>query len=49
MRGYVDEICEMTPTNGLAIELGKISLSRGYHDGAVVAPLDFELDEFSGV
>jgi hypothetical protein len=49
MRSYVDEVFKRTVTNGLVIEIGKIPLSRGYRDGAVVAPLDFEIDEFSGV
>jgi hypothetical protein len=49
MREYVDKICDMTATNGVVIDLGRISLSRGYHDGAVVTPLDFELDKFSGI
>lgn len=49
MKAYVDEICRWTATNGLMVDLGGISLSRGYQDGVVVAPVDFELDEFSGV
>jgi hypothetical protein len=49
MKDYVAEICEMTATNGLMIDLGRISLSRGYQDGVVVAPVDYELDDFSGV
>lgn len=49
MSTYVDDICRVTGTNGLPIEVGRIPLSRGYRDGAVVAPLDFEIDEFSGI
>ena len=49
MKSYVREICEKTATNGLMIDLGRISLSRGYQDGVVVTPVDFEVDEFSGV
>jgi hypothetical protein len=45
MKSYVDEICEKTVKNGIAIEVGR---SKGYSDGAVVAPLDFEIDEFCG-
>jgi hypothetical protein len=46
MKGYVDEICEKTAKNGIVIEVGR---SKAYSDGAVVAPLDFEIDEFCGV
>lgn len=46
MKSYVDEICEKTAKNGRPVEVGR---SKGYSDGAVVAPLDFELDEFCGV
>ncbi|MGC2594542.1 MAG: hypothetical protein WA425_21755, partial [Xanthobacteraceae bacterium] len=46
---YVNEICEKTAANGFAIEVERIKLPSGYRDGAVVAPLDFEPDEFCGV
>ena len=49
MRSYVDEVCKRTATYGLVIEVGRIPLSRSYRDGAVVAPVDFEIDEFSGI
>jgi hypothetical protein len=45
MKKYVDEICRKAASQGTLIEVEKIQ----YRDGAVVAPLDFELDEFSGV
>jgi hypothetical protein len=45
MKSYVDEICEKTAKNGIVIEGGL----GGYSDGAVLTPLDFELDEFCGV
>jgi hypothetical protein len=38
MKDYVDEICERTGKSGLLVEVEKISLPTGYHDGAVVAP-----------
>ena len=49
MKDYVAEICEMTATNDLMIDLGRMPLSRSYQDGVVVAPVDYEIDEFSGV
>lgn len=49
MKTYIDDVCEQTARDGLAIEVDKITLPGGYSDGAVVAPLDYELDEFTGV
>jgi hypothetical protein len=49
MRDYVDDVCERTATNGLIVRVETISLPGGYRDGVVVAPLDFELDEFCGI
>jgi len=40
MKSYVDEICEKTAKDGTMVD---------GPNGAVVAPLDFEIDEFSGV
>ena len=49
MKDYVDQVCQTTATDGLTIEVRTISLPGGYRDGAVVAPLGFEPDEFCGV
>jgi hypothetical protein len=49
LKAYVDEVCNDCATNGAPIVMARISLPRGYHDGVVVAPLDFEPDEFCGV
>ena len=49
MREYVKEICEKTARTGFAVLVDRINLPSGYRDGAVVAPLDFEPDEFCGI
>jgi hypothetical protein len=49
MKNYLNEISARTAAKGLVIDVEKISLSSGYRDGVVVAPLDFEPDEFCGV
>jgi hypothetical protein len=49
MKDYVDQVCEDCAANGVAIAMDRISVPRGYRDGAVVAPLDYEDDEFCGL
>lgn len=49
MMEYVDQICRKTTDKGLIIDVEKIERPARYRDGAVVAPLDFEPDEFCGV
>jgi hypothetical protein len=49
MKDYVEDICENTAKNGLMINLGRIVPPASDHNGAVVAPLNFEVDEFSGI
>jgi hypothetical protein len=48
MKAYVAQACKDCVANGAVIELASIPYSLGYHDGAVVAPLGFETDEFCG-
>jgi hypothetical protein len=49
MKDYVDQVCEDCAANGVAIAMARISVPRGYRDGAVVAPLHYEDDEFCGL
>lgn len=49
MKAFVDEVCKDCAENGVVIATDKISLVVGYRAGAVVAPLEFEPDEFCGV
>jgi hypothetical protein len=49
MKDYVDQVCEGCAANGVAIATARISVPGGYRDGAVVAPLNFEPDEFCGI
>lgn len=43
---YVDDVCKSTASSGTAIDSEKCEIS--YRDGALVAPLAYEMDEFSG-
>jgi hypothetical protein len=49
MREYIEKICEKTTSQGRIVEIERISIPGGYRDGAVMAPLGFEVDEFCGV
>ena len=49
MKAYVDEVAEDCAANGAPVATARIAMSGGYRDGAVVAPLGFEPDEFCGV
>jgi hypothetical protein len=47
MKDYVDDVCNQCAASGAPVI--KTNAPGGYHDGAVVAPLGFEPDEFCGV
>ena len=46
MKAYVDVVCKECAAAGAPIAMARIPFP--YHDGAVIAPLDFETDEFCG-
>jgi hypothetical protein len=49
MKAYVDKVCKDCATNGVAVATARILPPLRYHDGAGVAPLGFEPNEFCGV
>jgi hypothetical protein len=49
MKAYVDKVCKDCAANGAPVAMVRIAVPSGYSDGAVVAPLGFEPDEFCGV
>jgi hypothetical protein len=48
MKDYVDRVCKATAANGRPISAASIP-GGVYRDGALVAPLGFEMDEFCGI
>ena len=46
---YVEHVCQQCAGKGAVIATARISRPAHYRDGALVMPLDFEPDEFSGM